>query len=257
MPFVSSATSFGPIALPFVTPATPLGPSALQFVRLPRHPAFERLSGPGTRAGSSALLFWRMVDQSWDVFVSYAHADDEPPMGAAKGWVTTLADELRKMLRRKLGVCEARLFMDHHAQDPHHPGPLLPTAPFPRPGRRGRAARNGLACLPRASVRGCPEEAWYQLIRAAFNECRAKYAPSQNAPGGPRYPWLRSRSLPRLEQPESRRHPRPSDQQSGDRFSWLGPRDRQPSTWPLGRGPLTGRRKSRAAPVRPPRTRPP
>ncbi len=54
-----------------------------------------------------------MVDQSWDVFVSYAHADDEPAMGAAKGWVTTLADELRKVLRRKLGVREARIFMDH------------------------------------------------------------------------------------------------------------------------------------------------
>jgi hypothetical protein len=54
-----------------------------------------------------------MADQPWDVFVSYAHADDEPPMGAAKGWVTTLADELRKVLRRKLGVREARIFMDH------------------------------------------------------------------------------------------------------------------------------------------------
>jgi hypothetical protein len=54
-----------------------------------------------------------MADQPWDVFVSYARADDEPPMGAAKGWVTTLADELRKVLRRRLGVREARIFMDH------------------------------------------------------------------------------------------------------------------------------------------------
>ncbi len=54
-----------------------------------------------------------MADQSWDVFVSYAHADDEPPLGAATGWVTTLAGELRKVLRRKLGVREARIFMDH------------------------------------------------------------------------------------------------------------------------------------------------
>jgi len=54
-----------------------------------------------------------MADQTWDVFVSYAHADDEPPMGAARGWVTTLADELRKMLCRTLGVREARIFMDH------------------------------------------------------------------------------------------------------------------------------------------------
>ncbi|HBL30163.1 MAG TPA: hypothetical protein DD490_25285 [Acidobacteria bacterium] len=54
-----------------------------------------------------------MAAPPWDVFVSYAHADDEPPAGATKGWVTTLADELRKVLRRKLGVREARIFMDH------------------------------------------------------------------------------------------------------------------------------------------------
>lgn len=54
-----------------------------------------------------------MATFSWDVFVSYARADDEPPAGAERGWVTTLANELRKVLRRKLGVREARIFMDH------------------------------------------------------------------------------------------------------------------------------------------------
>ncbi len=54
-----------------------------------------------------------MAAQSYDVFVSYAHADDDPPLGAPMGWVTTLADELRKMLRRKLGVREVRFFTDH------------------------------------------------------------------------------------------------------------------------------------------------
>ena len=34
-------------------------------------------------------------------------------MGAAKGWVTTLADELQKVLRRKRGGRGARVFMDH------------------------------------------------------------------------------------------------------------------------------------------------
>ncbi|HKH49268.1 MAG TPA: toll/interleukin-1 receptor domain-containing protein [Thermoanaerobaculia bacterium] len=54
-----------------------------------------------------------MANQSWDVFVSYAHADDEPPVGTATGWVTILAGELRKVLRRKLSVRELRIFMDH------------------------------------------------------------------------------------------------------------------------------------------------
>jgi hypothetical protein len=48
-----------------------------------------------------------------DVFVSYAHADDEVPLSAAKGWVTTLADELKKLLRRKVGGQGASLWMDH------------------------------------------------------------------------------------------------------------------------------------------------
>ena len=48
-----------------------------------------------------------------DLFVSYAHADDEPPGGAARGWVTTLADELSKVLRRKLGGRGATIWMDH------------------------------------------------------------------------------------------------------------------------------------------------
>jgi TIR domain-containing protein len=54
-----------------------------------------------------------MPDPVSDVFLSYAHADDEVPAGAAKGWVTTLADELRKVLRRKLGGRGAGVFMDH------------------------------------------------------------------------------------------------------------------------------------------------
>jgi hypothetical protein len=48
-----------------------------------------------------------------DIFVSYAHADDEVPQGAKSGWVTTLVEELRKILRRKLGGGGAQLWMDH------------------------------------------------------------------------------------------------------------------------------------------------
>ena len=50
---------------------------------------------------------------SADVFVSYAHADDEVPLGASKGWVTTMVGELRKILRRMLGGDGATIWMDH------------------------------------------------------------------------------------------------------------------------------------------------
>ena len=49
----------------------------------------------------------------YDIFVSYAHADDEIPPGARNGWVTTLVEELRKVLRRMLGGSGARIWMDH------------------------------------------------------------------------------------------------------------------------------------------------
>ena len=47
-----------------------------------------------------------------DLFVSYAHADDEPPFTARKGWVTTLVEELAKVLRRKLGRDRPKVWMD-------------------------------------------------------------------------------------------------------------------------------------------------
>jgi hypothetical protein len=48
-----------------------------------------------------------------DVFVSYAHSDDEIPTGAQRGWVTTFVGELSKVLRRKLGGSGAKVWMDH------------------------------------------------------------------------------------------------------------------------------------------------
>ncbi len=53
-----------------------------------------------------------MNGSPFDVFVSYAHVDNEIPLGASKGWVTTLADELEKVLRRLLGRPPS-VFMDH------------------------------------------------------------------------------------------------------------------------------------------------
>jgi hypothetical protein len=48
-----------------------------------------------------------------DVFISYAHADDDVPAVARVGWVTALVGELRKILRRKLGGNGAAIWMDH------------------------------------------------------------------------------------------------------------------------------------------------
>jgi hypothetical protein len=49
----------------------------------------------------------------YDVFVSYAHSDDECPQGAEFGWVTTFKEELRKVLRRRIGGQGADIWMDH------------------------------------------------------------------------------------------------------------------------------------------------
>jgi len=49
-----------------------------------------------------------------DVFVSYAHLDNEPLVGSDKGWVTTLITELKKLLGQKLGRADAySLWMDY------------------------------------------------------------------------------------------------------------------------------------------------
>lgn len=49
-----------------------------------------------------------------DIFVSYAHVDNEPLAGADKGWVTTLITGLKKLLGAKLGRADAySLWMDY------------------------------------------------------------------------------------------------------------------------------------------------
>jgi hypothetical protein len=47
-----------------------------------------------------------------DVFVSYAHIDNEP-VGAARGWVTTFVDYLKNVLDKGLGTREADVWMDY------------------------------------------------------------------------------------------------------------------------------------------------
>lgn len=51
---------------------------------------------------------------AYDIFVSYAHVDDEPLPPATEGWVTTLAKSLQIRIAQKLGRREAfSLWMDH------------------------------------------------------------------------------------------------------------------------------------------------
>ena len=47
-----------------------------------------------------------------DVFISYAHIDDEP-LGAGQGWVTTLAGHLKNVLDKGLGCRDTVIWMDH------------------------------------------------------------------------------------------------------------------------------------------------
>lgn len=47
-----------------------------------------------------------------DVFISYAHIDNEPAAGAHQGWVTLLCRELRKNLAVKLGAKALDVWMD-------------------------------------------------------------------------------------------------------------------------------------------------
>jgi len=49
-----------------------------------------------------------------DIFISYAHVDNEPFPGADKGWVTTFVNGLKNELGRQLGRSDAcKLWMDY------------------------------------------------------------------------------------------------------------------------------------------------
>jgi hypothetical protein len=55
------------------------------------------------------------VDPAWpDIFISYAHVDDEPDPGVEIGWVSTLVRHLEKVLARRLGRPEAFKLWMHH-----------------------------------------------------------------------------------------------------------------------------------------------
>ena len=51
-----------------------------------------------------------------EVFVSYAHADNQVMVGRARGWVTTFADRLQKMVAQKPGGSGIKVWMDHRLE---------------------------------------------------------------------------------------------------------------------------------------------
>ncbi len=51
-----------------------------------------------------------------DVFIGYAHADNEVEDGADRGWVTSLVVALRKRVREILGGAPPDIWMDHALQ---------------------------------------------------------------------------------------------------------------------------------------------
>ena len=51
-----------------------------------------------------------------EVFISYAHADDEPFSEGTAGWVTAFADRLRKSLSMRKGGGRIKVWMDHRLE---------------------------------------------------------------------------------------------------------------------------------------------
>lgn len=60
-----------------------------------------------------------------DIFISYAHSDDEIPTGCSAGWVSTFVTELRKVLRRRIGGTGADIWMDHRLASNEQVSPTL------------------------------------------------------------------------------------------------------------------------------------
>lgn len=59
-----------------------------------------------------------------DIFVSYAHVDDDPAIGN-EGWVTTLVRKLQKCLAQKLGRDAAKIWMDYQLRTNDQVTPAL------------------------------------------------------------------------------------------------------------------------------------
>lgn len=99
-----------------------------------------------------------------DVFLSYAHIDNEP-LGGEKGWVTTLAEDLKKYLHMGIGCRDPDIWMDHG---------LTGNEPFPK--KIEEALRDCATLLVIASP-GYLKSEWCARERNAFlKEIRAKSA---------------------------------------------------------------------------------
>ncbi len=143
---------------------------------------------------------------SSDVFVSYAHVDDEP-LGpeVEHGWVTTFVDALRTSLNKKLGKRDAcRIWQDHGLQVGENVTPQL------------MEAVRGAATFVLIWTRGFQESAWCAREKDAF----LRHLPMGAQPGrvflveaaqierNERPPELRDLKESRLWAPEE--HGRPS-----------------------------------------------
>lgn len=73
------------------------------------------------------------VDPANDIFVSYAHVDDEPLPGVEQGWVRTFVAAFRTYLAQELGRRESvRLWMDYELRcTPARPRPETQAPPEP------------------------------------------------------------------------------------------------------------------------------
>jgi hypothetical protein len=92
-----------------------------------------------------------------DLFVSYAHIDDEPDVGQPHGWVTTLKDNLKARVDRRLGV-RSSIWMDQR---------LVGEARLSAPIMEGlRAAAGLLVVLSRAYL----NSPWCARERGGFLE---------------------------------------------------------------------------------------
>jgi hypothetical protein len=62
----------------------------------------------------------------YDIFVSYAHVNNEPPPFVGDGWVSTFVTTMKRYLAEELGRADsARLWMDYELRGNHSVTPEI------------------------------------------------------------------------------------------------------------------------------------